>query len=607
MKGIVWIVILLIFTGFVSVAQTDGSGQADSLSQKNFYDINPSSRWIRELKNIIIVSPKNEKVDSFNIQSPSNIYADVEGRAITRIRIVRLNPFGTSVTDSVSQNVKWPGRVGNAIHISTSEFIIRNALLFDEGDKVSSINLAYSERYLRSLNYISDARVTAIPVSDDEAEVIVVVQDYFPYSAGVETNFTSQFNYSITNSNIIGMGVEMRVGAFMDSRKDHLMGYETMLRLPNIGRSFISFQADYLDRYENQRYGFALHRDFHTPSTKYAGHLILYNARTPVRYFDYSGEYPAITPISIRYHHLDAWIGRSFQIDKNLFDKQRKNFAVSLGVQKMRFIDRPEKSEEYYHKFQNRTTYLASLSYSQQSFYKTNLIYNFGRTEDIPYGFLLSIVGGREVNEIFNHRPYVGANVSSGYFIPKIGYLSGALSYGSFFRKGPEQGTIDFQLNYFTNLYVFDNFRLRTFVNGHYTRQLYNPLEDRLLIDGQHGIPGFRNDSVLGRHRFNLSVEQDMFTPWNLYGFRFVMYAFSYLSWLGEYSQSIIFSPLYSSFGLGIRIRNNRLILNTLQIQFAYFPNIPKKSKFHYVSFSKETVLQPRDYIPKAPDIMPLY
>ena len=606
MKNFVWIMILLVTRCFVSIAQTNGSETVDSLSQKSIYY--KTSRWvIRELKNIIIVAPKDEVADSFNVQSPSNIYIEAEGRIITGIRIVRLKPFGTSVIDSVSRDITWLGRAGNAVHVSTGEFIIRNALMFREGDKVNSFNLAYSERYLRSLKYIGDVRVTAIPVSDNEAEIVIVVQDIFPYSASFETNFETQVNYSISSSNIIGLGVEMRAAAYMDSQKDHLMGYEAMMHLPNIGRSLVSFRADYVDRYEVQRYGFTMRRDFHAPSTKYGGHLIFYDTQTPVRYFDYSGEFPAITPINIRYQHLDTWFGRSFQIDKNPVNRQRKNFAVSLGVQQMRFIDRPANSEKYFYRFQNRTTYLGSLTYSQQAFYKANLIYNFGRTEDIPYGFMFSIVGGKEVNEMFNHRPYVGVNFSSGYFIPKVGYLSGEVSYGSFFRRGPDQGVFDLHLNYFTNLYIFDNFRLRTFINGQYTKQINNPWEDRLVIDEPHGIHGFRNDSVLGRHRFNLSVEQNLFTPWNFYEFRFVLYAFTYLSWLGEFNNPIIFSPLYSSFGVGLRIRNNRLIFNTLQIQFAYFPNIPKNSRFHYVSFSKETVLQPRDYMPKAPGIMPLY
>ena len=610
MREFVWIVVLLVIRGFVSMAQAQLPEKEDSLQKRNenFYERNSSSRFIREMKNIIIVSPKNESTaDSFNVQSPSNIYTDLEGRTITRIRVVRLKPFGTSVTDTTTQNIKWPGRAGNAIHVSTGEFIIRNVLLFKEGDKINSLQLAYSERYLRSLKYINDARVTAVPISDDEAEIVVTVQDILPYSASFGTNFESNANLGLVNHNIIGLGIEMRAGAFMDSQKDHLMGYEATLRLSNIGRTFLSFQADYLDRYESQLYGFRLQRDFYAPTIRYAGHLIFNQAQTPVRYIDPNGELPTDHAI-IKYNHLNMWLGRSFRIDNNSSGKQYKNITVSLGAQQMYFINRPEHSEEYYYRFQNRTTYLASLTYTQQAFYKTNLIYNFGRTEDIPYGYKLSIVGGKEINEMYHQdRPYLGAFVSSGQFIPSMGYLSSELSFGTFFRNGADQGMIDLHLNYFTNLYVMGNFRQRTYINSHYTRQLYNQLGDKLVIDGDQGIPGFSNDSVLGRQRLNLSIEHDLFTPWNLYQFRFVIYVFGNLSWLGGYDKSVILSPLYSSFGIGFRIRNNRLIFNTLQMQFAYFPNIPENSRFQYIHFSKETVLQPREFMPKSPEVMPLY
>lgn len=599
------------FRNMVSTAQTNPSGKADTLDKikpsDSFYDWNPSQRWVRKLKNTIVVAPKKESAaDTFNVQSPSNIYLEAEGKTIREIRIVRLMPFGTSVTDRDVPNTTWLGKAGNAIHVSTREFIIRNELMFHEGDVINSYQLADTERYLRSFRYINDVRVIVVPVADDHADVIVVVQDVLPYSVEFGTNFSSRANFAIANRNIIGMGVELRAGAFMDSYKDRLMGYEATMRLPHIRRSFVSFQADYTDKYENQRYGFSLRRDFYAPTTQYAGHLIFYRTRTPVRYSHPASGYPEITPITIRYHHLNAWLGRSFLFDKDAFNNQRKNFTVSLGAQKIYFNDRPENSEELYYRFQNRTTYLASLTYSQQAYYKTSLIYNFGRTEDIPYGYQFSVVGGKEINEIHN-RPYTGANFSAGYFISKFGYLSGAVSWGTFFRNRPEQGTVDIGTNYFSNLYVLGRFKHRTFISIQYTRQLDNKLEDQLIIDEKYGIPGFRNDSVLGRHRFNLSVEQVLFTPWNLYSFHFVVYAFAHLSWLGGYSQPIMLSPLYSSFGIGVRIRNNRLLFNTLQIQLAYFPNIPENSRFRYYEFSHETVLKPRDFMPKAPEVMPLY
>ena len=266
--------ILLMSQSFVSIAQTNEDSLRQVQPRESIYNRDISSRWIRELRNVIIVSPKNEsEVDTFNVQSPGNIYLGAEGLTITGIRIVRLKPFGASVADiaynaadhdlgSTVNNINWLGRAGNAIHVNTGEFIIRNALLFKEGDKVNGVQLAYSERYLRSMRYINDARVIAISVSNDEAEVLVVVQDNLPYSADFDSNFSSRANFSITNRNIIGLGLEMRAGAFINSEKDHLMGYRALLRLSNIGNSFVSFQADYLDKYENQRYGCTLRRDF---------------------------------------------------------------------------------------------------------------------------------------------------------------------------------------------------------------------------------------------------------------------------------------------------------------------------------------------------------
>ena len=392
MKRFVCFFVLLVSVYLVSTAQTeDYTLEEDSVVHRDIFE--RGSRWVRELRNIIIVPPKTESdADSFNIQSPDLLYRESEGLTITSIRIIRLKPFGTSVTDDEHPPITLFGRAGNTIHVSTREFVIRNMLLFREGDNVDGFKLAYSERYIRSLEYIGDARVTAIPISENEAEVVVVVQDILPYLVSLDTNFESRASVTFTNHNLIGLGLEMQNGIFINKYKDNLMGYRAMLRSSNIGRSLVSIQADYLDRYETKRYGFIMQRDFHAPATKYAGHLSFYNARTPVRFYESKEENRNLTPLSIRYNQWDAWLGRSFQVNKSSMSNQSKNIALSIGARRMQFIDRPEHSQERYYRFQNRTTYLASVTYSQQSFYHASMIYNYGRTEDIPYGYLFSII-----------------------------------------------------------------------------------------------------------------------------------------------------------------------------------------------------------------------
>jgi len=57
---------------------------------------------------------------------------------------------------------------------------------------------------------------------------------------------------------------------------------------------------------------------------------------------------------------------------------------------------------------------------SVQKYYKTNLIYGYGRTEDIPFGGLLNIILGREINE-FKSRIYLGSSLSVGESISSFG------------------------------------------------------------------------------------------------------------------------------------------------------------------------------------------
>jgi hypothetical protein len=571
-----------------------------------------SAKWIRSLKNIILISPEKESAkDTFNIVSDNEQYRIMQGRTISRIRIIRLKPFGSNIDvhdiDIRSDNLSFLERAGNAVHTDTREFVIRNALYFHEGDTLNALKLAGSERYLRSLHYINDARISVVPIGEQEAEIVVVAEDVFPYSVDVSSNLTSKGNFALSDRNIFGWGVNVKAGIFMNTKRAERYGYEVIMSIRNIVHSHISLEAIYRNRFQNQKTGIVLNRDFYTPSTKYAGNLTLYKEQMEMNYFDPDSSYALVNPVLLRLHHRDGWIGRSFLLSDNASYVMQNNITVAARVQNTRFLQRPENSQNLYYQFQNRTVYLASLSFSRQGYYKTNLIYNYGRTEDIPYGFLASVVGGREYNEQYN-RPYVGANVSLGHFIPWFGYLSGSAAYGTFFlNKKPQQGSLDFSVNYFSNLFIIGSFKQRFFANSQFSRQLDTQNLDYLKISNDNGIPGFRNDSVYGRRRVNLSLEHNLFTPWDIYGFRMVWYVFANLSWLDNYDKPLLKRTLYTAFGCGVRIRNNRFIINTIQLQFAYFPYIPAHSRFDYFTFSRETLLNPRNFSSKAPEIIKLY
>ena len=67
----------------------------------------------------------------------------------------------------------------------------------------------------------------------------------------------------------------------------------------------------------------------------------------------------------------------------------------------------------------------------------------------------------------------------------------------------------------------------------------------------------------------------------------------------------MIFSNrLYSGIGAGIRLRNEKLVFNTFQIKFTFYPAAPAGSDKEYISASGEKKLKPDYFFTSAPEII---
>ena len=123
-----------------------------------------------------------------------------------------------------------------------------------------------------------------------------------------------------------------------------------------------------------------------------------------------------------------------------------------------------------YHNLQQYKLFLGSAALSIQKYTKTNLLYSYGRNEDVPYGALFKLTAGREYNE-FKNRTYIGGEASFGNKFDGSGYFylySGLSTYINSNRT--EQGLLAIRLNYFSNLQTLGNFRMRNFVYLNYSR-----------------------------------------------------------------------------------------------------------------------------------------
>jgi hypothetical protein len=480
-------------------------------------------------------------------------------------------------------------KLGNNIHGITQDRVISNHLLFQSGDLVDPNEISDNERIIRQLPFIQDVRIYLDETSpgSDTVDVRVVTKDAFSIGAGGLLNDIDVGKLDIFESNLFGMGHELHAIFYWDGNKSPWLGHEVYYLMHNLGGSFINSLLRYQQVFETESYQLGLDRRFVTPNTKWAGSLDLERTRTS-RYIDFDDSTGSEIPI--KYNIYDGWLGRAFYLRSHPAQtRNRLNLVLASRLYRNQYIDRPEIDENNFYMYQNRTGWLSSLAISSQSYFRSNLILDFGRTEDIPQGLLFSLTSGLERNE-FNTRLYAGFSLAQGRYLGNIGYLYTKLEAGGFFLKKDymEQGVVNFRADYFTPLFIINRFKFRHFISTNFVQGI-NRFEDEFIgIGNDYDIYGFRYGLPLGTKKIFLNYEVDAFTPYYLYGFRFVFFGFMDFGLIGPDTKKLHDGPFYSGFGLGARIRNERLVFPTVSVRLGYYPNHPEKNIPLFLHFSGE-------------------
>jgi hypothetical protein len=561
----------------------------------NSLEVRASKRPLtKKLYDFLIVNP--DTINSKQITGTSDaIYYKYSGTRIRNISIERLNVFGVNINAPTVSNPKKIDNVLNKTHVNTSESIIKKNLIFSEGDTISPLTLSDNERILRQLPFISDARIIAVPVSEKESDILILTKDVYSLGGSYSYKGLEEGSVSVFEKNLLGMGHEIGIDIPYDSKEPNSPGFGFHYRVDNIASSFVNLNGFYLNALGDKTIGFSLNRKLVSSGTKYAGGISVIQMYTTVALKALADEEP------LKYNLQDYWLARSILVDKESVSR----IIIGARYKNNNIFDRPSIQPDSYYNLQSYRIFLGSVAYSVQKYYKTNLIYSYGRTEDIPYGGLIKITAGKENNE-FKQRNYLGLEASLGESSKKLGYFYMSAGVAAFLNKvQTEQGIVSLNMKYFSNLVVLGKYKIRNFVYADYTRGFDRYIDDRLYFYTENGFSGFRNDSVWGKQRVTLSIESVVFSPVNIYGFKFAFFGFTDFSSLAGTNQILANGINLAGIGLGIRIRNDNLVFNTFQFRFGFFPNPPQYSRINYLQVSGEQLLTPYNFDSGPPSIIP--
>ena len=502
-----------------------------------------------------------------------------------------MDPFGFSVSDTTKIPRNWSEKFGNSLHISTRKLAIKNLLLFRKNKLFDTLLVSESERLIRLQKYVRDVEITVKTISknSDSADVYIRVLDTWS-SIPKGSATSSKASIGLRERNFLGTGHEF-YNRFSKRFDDGKNAYSMKYEIPNIKNTFIKTSVIYHTEL-NDHYGKSLNveRTFYSPFTRWAGGVYideqfridsLQNAQ-----LQYANQ-------NLKYKSQDLWGGISFPLFKEKTTKYSyNNLVYSARLLNVQYEESPTFEYDSINYYSGETFYLTGIGISSRQFVEDQYLYNYSIIENVPVGKIYGITGGYQIKNNTG-RFYLGARASFGNY-HSWGYLSTNFEYGTFFNASKtEQSAFSFQANYFTNLAELGKrWKLRQFIkpqiiignNRLKSTGDYLALNENVPFQGTYGA-GFQGDNgagingfdsaLFGTKKFVLSLQTQLYSPWNIIGFRLNPYFNYTAAMLGNKSNGFTKSRLFSSIGIGVLINNDYLVFNSFQFSISFYPNIP--------------------------------
>jgi hypothetical protein len=492
-----------------------------------------------------------------------------KGKIIRKIDVKILDVFGASV-DNPNDTVRgWFEDKGNSLHARTQEWLIKNMLVFSEGDKFIPFFIKESERIIRQYPYIYDVRIIPQKISNnrDSIDIIVYVQDIWSLNGGGSLNLGNKSgSFFMDDINFLGFGNEFKGGIKVDRQFIQDWDWDGSYTVNNISNTFITAKLYYLSEFNLQHYGIVFSRDFISPLIEWGGGIGQHWQFT--RYPD------TLFPVKYAgYTQQDIWLGYAFKtIPYDTTFYKQNSFNLAGRVTKTVFNLKPE--YDSMNLFQDNIFYLGRIAYSDITFYEEQYIFGLGRTEDVPLVKMVEFLLGYESGENTN-SPYVGLKSGFSFLTENNNYIYGGIQAGSYFRNnGWSNFTSIIEMMYFSKLHISGNWKWRHYIDGRlsYSNDPIRPL-GMLNIDNEGGLRGFNDYYLKGNKKLVINYEADFFVPLKFLGFKLAIITFADFGLISSNVSSLFQSKLFQGYGIGIRIKNDHLIFPALQFMIGYYPN----------------------------------
>jgi len=514
-----------------------------------------------------------------------------------------LEPYAGKTIGDITierQQVFDPGgnrleRMANKTHMLTRDRVVRRDLLFRSGDKLDPQLIVRNKQLIRSRDYISDIDVTVLPDAVDSTRVNLLITTRDSWTISVDGGWHSEGRtmVGLSDANIFGSGNKLK---FMTnfSRKDFSYGGNMVeYEIPNLLGTFYTAEIGGGRDFYNSTLNMGLRKEFLKPTDYEIG--LTYSDIKAKRYMIEQD-----TSLLVKERNLDVWGGYSHYlrgIKSSVYLSGRYNYR--------RVSRRPLVAPDYNPALHDQDALLVGGGLYREKFYTANMIYGFGTREYLATGYKAEVTTGYSWGE-FNDALYLGASYETGGF-RRLGYIMGGFTLGSYIdlENGMwQRSAVDVDLRWFSNLFLFKRSRIRQFLAFNYTQGWNRATgsDESIRFTRTDGLQALK-EYIIGTNRMILNTETVVFTPYQPLGFRIAVFGFADFGLIG-YSPNIFKNDFFTSFGLGVRLRNERLVFNTIQIRLGVAFGKRGLVESEYFRLSNPTRMEQYRYRPTRPEIV---
>ncbi len=438
----------------------------------------------------------------------------------------------------------WLGSLANSFHVVTRESVIRQELLFEKGQPADPDLLDETERNLRALGIIGDVAVIGDTAAGRRVHVHVYTHDR--WTLGLKPSYKQEggvrdMRLMLNDDNILGSGQSFTLGYNYRSDRDNPNGAEVDWVNRRLFGTRLGTNLQYRNSEDDVLGSLDLERPFFSEETPWAGGLSLSKERERLRIYQEG----VLTQTEHRRSEGETLWG-----------------ALSSGVTtKYRFgaayvRSRADRGSLPSSALDQLDLLTMGVALSERRFYKGRFIENFGRVEDVPLGYLISLIGGPNIRFSPAGKADAYARLDGQYALGgnQEWYLNLGMSASSFFDGGEARDAL-----VQPEILGFWRASPLTTLVWHllYARGLNWATGRQFLLGSPTGLRGYEAAAFSGTQQALFNLQYRLFSRLSLWIFRVggALFLDSGTAWGG--STPVWNQRFHSSVGVGLRIENS--------------------------------------------------